>query len=90
MVTKKLLNLNKNKLETIKINEAVKSNLKTQSNLFGSKDKETEERLLKELRAENLSKNDILAIIIATFEIIMPFILVLIAAVFLVIFLFSR
>lgn len=53
-------------------------------------DKETEERLLKELRAENLSKNDILAIIIATFEIIMPFILVLIAAVFLVIFLFSR
>ena len=32
-------------------------------------DKETEERLLKELRAENLSKNDILAIIIATFEI---------------------
>ena len=40
-----VLNLNKNKLETIKINDAVKSNLKTQSNLFGSKDKETEERL---------------------------------------------
>ncbi|CDM69266.1 putative membrane protein [Clostridium bornimense] len=53
-------------------------------------DKETEERLLKELRAENLSKNDILAIIIATFQVLMPFILVLIAALFLVIFLFSR
>ena len=53
-------------------------------------DKETEERLLKELRAENLSKNDILAIIIATFQILMPFILVLIVALFLVIFLFSR
>ena len=53
-------------------------------------DKETEERLLKELRAENLSKNDILAIIIATFQILIPFILVLIGALFLVIFLFSR
>lgn len=53
-------------------------------------DKETEEKLLKELRAENLSKNDILAIIIATFQILIPFILVLIAALFLVIFLFSR
>ena len=37
-------NLNKNELETIIVNEAVKSNLKTQSSLFGSKDKETEER----------------------------------------------
>ena len=53
-------------------------------------DKETEEKLLKELRAENLSKNDILAIIIATFQILIPFILVLIVALFLVIFLFSR
>ena len=39
-----VLNLNKNELETIIVNEAVKSNLKTQSSLFGSKDKETEER----------------------------------------------
>ncbi|MBU5317784.1 hypothetical protein KQI30_16155 [Clostridium bornimense] len=53
-------------------------------------DKETEEKLLKELRAENLSKNDILAIIIATFQILIPFILVLIVALLLVIFLFSR
>ena len=53
-------------------------------------DKETEEKLLKELRAENLSKNDILAIISATFQILIPFILVLIVALLLVIFLFSR
>lgn len=39
-----VLNLNKNRVETITANEAVKSNLKTQSSLFGSKDKDTEER----------------------------------------------
>ena len=62
-----------------------------QNKLKGKRlDKETEEKLLKELRAENLSKNDILAIIIATFQILIPFILVLIVALLLVIFLFSR
>ncbi|MGN1032789.1 MAG: PEP/pyruvate-binding domain-containing protein, partial [Intestinibacter sp.] len=39
-----VLNLNKNSLETVKVNDVVKNNLKTQSSLFGSKDKETEER----------------------------------------------
>ena len=39
-----VLNLNTNSVETITVNEAVKNNLKTQSNLFGTRDKETEER----------------------------------------------
>lgn len=39
-----VLNLNTNSVETVTVNDAVKNNLKTQSNLFGTKDKETEER----------------------------------------------
>ncbi|MGM9531407.1 PEP/pyruvate-binding domain-containing protein [Intestinibacter sp.] len=39
-----VLNLNTNSVETVTVNDAVKNNLKTQSSLFGSKDKDTEER----------------------------------------------